>query len=290
MLGMNMLLWTAKVTPTHEDLLRELAGIGYTSVEIPLFDPDPAQAAEVGRLLDRIGLRRTGLAALGADDNPVSPDPAIRELARRNGRRAVDAAHELGARMLVGPFHSAFGVHSGQGPTPDEWKRSVDFIGELADYAAQQGVALSLEFLNRFECYLLNTTADTARLVAEVGRPNVGILYDTHHANIEDPDIAETIRAHVNLINHVHLSESHRGTPGRGQVDWKTTIQALSGARYGGSCVVEAFGTAVPELIPLVKVWRRCFATEMDLARDAHAFLAPMLATGRLDGSRERAA
>lgn len=290
MLGMNLLLWTAKVTPDHGPLLRDLREIGYTSVEVPLFDPDLAQARDLGRLLDGIGLRRTGLAALGADDNPVSADPAVRDLARQNGRKAVDAAAALGARMLVGPFHSGFGVHSGQGPTPDEWKRSIDFVGELADYAAAQDVALSLEFLNRFECYLVNTTADTARLVAEVGRPNVGILYDTHHANIEDPDIAETIRTYSPAINHVHLSESHRGTPGRGQVDWKATIRALGSAGYGGACVVEAFGTAVPELIPLVKVWRRCFETELGLAREAHAFLAPMLAAAKLGGSQARAA
>ncbi|MEJ1931287.1 sugar phosphate isomerase/epimerase [Nostoc sp. NIES-2111] len=149
---------------------------------------------------------------------------------------------------------------------------------------------LWLDSLNRFACSLPSPTADTARLVAEVGRPNVGILYDTHHANIEDPDIAATIHTHAHAINHVHLSESHRGTPGRGQVDWETTIQALSSARYGGSCVVEAFGTAVPELIPLVKVWRRCFDTEMGLAREAHAFLTPMLAAAKLDGSQARAA
>ncbi|MEJ1937545.1 sugar phosphate isomerase/epimerase, partial [Nostoc sp. NIES-2111] len=155
MLGMNMLLWTAKVTPAHEALLRDLAAIGYGSVEIPLFDADPAQARELGRLLDLIGLARSGLAALGAEDNPISADPAVRDLARQNARTAVDAAGELGARMLVGPFHSGFGVHSGAGPTPDEWKRSVDFVGDLADYAAPRGVSLSLEFLNRFECYLL---------------------------------------------------------------------------------------------------------------------------------------
>src|SRR5437868_6139531 len=101
MLGMNMLLWTAKVTPDHEPLLRDLAAIGYGSVEIPLFDPDPSAAEKLARVLEEIGLRRTALAALGADDNPISADPAVRRLALENGRRAVDAAQALGARMLV---------------------------------------------------------------------------------------------------------------------------------------------------------------------------------------------
>jgi D-psicose/D-tagatose/L-ribulose 3-epimerase len=144
---------------------------------------------------------------------------------------------------------------------------------EVAAYAADRQVKLSLEFLNRFECYLLNTTQETARFVKAVGAPNVGILYDTHHANIEDADIDDTFRRHASLINHVHISESHRGTPGKGQVDWKATFNAIRESGYAGDFVVEAFGQAVAELVPIVKIWRRTFDDELELATDAYRLI-----------------
>lgn len=273
MLGMNMLLWTADVTDEHRPLLEMLRKTGYEFVEIPIFHGEPEKCAALGPLLDDIGLARTALTARGAEDNPVSPDPAIRRLAVAHSCKAVDCAVALGAKTLVGPFHSGFGVFSGAGPTVDEWRWAIEGVAEVADYARGLGVALSLEFLNRFECYLLNTTAETAKFVAAVGADNVGILYDSHHANIEDPDIAETFRIYGRLFNHIHISESHRGTPGTGLVNWQAFFEAISALDYHGDMVIEAFGQGVAELVPIVKIWRRAFDSEENLARDGYRFV-----------------
>jgi D-psicose/D-tagatose/L-ribulose 3-epimerase len=273
MLGMNMLLWTADVGPEHRPVLEMLSRTGYGLVEIPVFHGDPDKCAALAALLDEIGLARTALTARGADDNPVSPDPAVRRLAVENSCKAVDCAVALGASTLVGPFHSGFGVLSGAGPTRDEWQWAVEGMVEVAAYARPLGVKLSLEFLNRFECYLLNTTADAARFVEAVGADNVGILYDSHHANIEDPDIRETFKRHGRLFNHIHLSESHRGTPGTGLVSWPTLFEAISALNYRGDFVIEAFGQGVPELVSIVKIWRKTFDSEETLARDGYRFL-----------------
>lgn len=273
MIGFNLLLWTADPGPQHRPLLNALKDIGYGLVEVPIFHRDEAKCAALASLLDELGLARSSLSARGADDNPVSPDPAVRRLAVENGKREVDCALALGATRIVGPLHSGFGVHSGGAPTRAEWDHALRALDEVATYARRHGVSLSLEFLNRFECYLLNTTEETARFVRELGAENVGILYDTHHAHIEDGDIGETLCRHGALINHVHLSESHRGAIGRGMVRWPEVFAALKQIRYGGDIVVEAFGTSVAELIPLVKIWRKAYDTEETLARDAYSFI-----------------
>lgn len=273
MLGFNLLLWTADPGIEHRSLFEFLKRTGYDLVEVPIFHGDSAKCAALAPVLDELGLARTALSARGADDNPVSPDPAVRKLAVENGCKSVDCALALGARKVVGPFHSGFGVHSGAGPTEAEWDRALKVMDEVAAYARRHGVSLSLEFLNRFECYLLNTTEDTARFVRELGASNVGILYDTHHANIEDGDISGTLRRNIKHINHVHVSESHRGALGKGMVQWPEFFSTIKAAGYDGDFVIEAFGTAVAELIPLVKIWRKAYDTEEGLARDGYAFL-----------------
>ena len=77
---------------------------------------------------------------------------------------------------------------------------------------------LAVEPLNRFECYALTTAADAARLVAKVGRPNYGYLYDTFHAHIEEANPTRALIDTLPAVAHFHLSENHRGRPGAGPV------------------------------------------------------------------------
>ena len=96
----------------------------------------------------------------------------------------------MGAKKLVGPLYAALGVFSGKGPSQQECKWAADGLREAGDHAKKAGVTLALEYLNRFEIYLLNCAADTAKLVREINHPNVKMMYDTFHANIEEKNIA----------------------------------------------------------------------------------------------------
>lgn len=271
--GMNLLLWTTHVTQAHEKTLNDIKEIGYDLVEVPVFDRDPDHHAKLGKVIQEIGLETSAVCACTPEGNPISADASVRAVAVEESKRAIDCCAALGADLICGPMHSTFGVFSGVAPTADEWKRSIEHMQIAAEYARTLNVRISSEFLNRFECYLLNTTADTSRWVDDVGAENVGILYDTHHANIEEKNAAAAITDHIHNINHVHISENDRSTPGMGQVRWKETFDALANVNYDGLLVVEAFGTSIPELIPVVKVWRKMFETEEKLAADALAFM-----------------
>ena len=143
-------------------------------------------------------------------------------------KATLECCQALGAKTLCGPYHSAIGEFSGAGPTADEWKWGVDIDAANAENAAQCGVMLGVEYLNRFECYLLNSAADTVRFVRDVDHPNCRMMYDTFHANIEEKNIAQAIRTAAPYTVHVHISENDRGTPGQGHVDWATNVHARS--------------------------------------------------------------
>ena len=271
--GMNMLLWTTHVTDAHLPQIELLKRLGYDIVEIPMFQYDPDHYARLGERIRDIGLEPLALTSRSPQDNPISADPAMRKHAVATGKLAIDCAVALGSPILTGPFHSTFGVFSGAGPTAQEWGWGVEGMRALGEHAGSQGITLGLEFLNRFECYLLNTTADTARFCDDTELDNVGILYDTFHAGIEEFDVGAAIRENTRRINHIHISENNRGTPGTGQVRWDATFDALKAVDYQGHLVVEAFALDLPELTPVVKVWRRLFESEEQLARDALAFM-----------------
>lgn len=272
--GMNLLLWTdTPYAEEHLPLLEALKRMGFDGVELPIFSGTPEDYAKLGGRLRDIGLECTAITVRNAEDDPISTDPAVRRAAAEATRQAVDCAAAAGSKLLAGPYYAAIGHFSGAPPTNEEWARSVEYMREVADYAAGQGLSLVLEFLNRFEIYLLNCTADTARFVREVDRPNVGVHYDTFHANIEEKDVRTAIVGAAGAIRHVHISENDRGTPGRGLVHWADNFDALREIGYEGWLTIEAFGQSLPGLVAATKIWRPLFASEQQLARDGLAFM-----------------
>ncbi|HET6881216.1 MAG TPA: sugar phosphate isomerase/epimerase [Pirellulales bacterium] len=271
--GMNMLLWTDTITDAHKPVMERLKRMGYDGVEFPIFDHDTKKYAALGRWFDEVGLERTVVTCRLNDDNPISPDPNVRALGVENNKRILDCAQAVGATLMAGPFHSALGGFTGACPTADEWKWGVESMRAVAEHAGQCGVTLAVEYLNRFECYLLNTAADTARFIRDVGHPNCRMMYDTFHANIEEKDIADAIRCCSQYTVHVHLSENDRGTPGAGHIPWDLTFDTLKETGYEGWFVIEAFGLALPALAAATKIWRRMFESEEQLSRDGLAFI-----------------
>jgi len=270
--GMNLLLWTGELNEGLLPVLDSLKKMGYDGVELPLFNTSLDYAAW-GRRLDSMGLERTAVTVRGEADNPISPDPAVRALGIENTKRAIDCCQAAGATTLVGPYHSALGFFTGKGPTADEWKWGVDSMRPVAEYAGQAGVMLGLEALNRFECYLLNTHADSTRFVREVNHPNCRAMYDTFHAHIEEKSIPQAIRACADVLCHVHISENDRSTPGSGNMRWAENFDTLRAVGYDGWMMIEAFSSALPELVAATKIWRRMYDSEEQLARDGLAFM-----------------
>lgn len=271
--GMNMLLWTSDVTEEHYPLLENLKAWGFDGVELPIFDMEAGKFQKLGKKLDALQLGRTAVTVCTDTENPISPDKAIRDAAVERLKKAIDMCAASGATHLCGPIHSALGSFSGAGPTADEWNWGKDTLAKAADYAQKNNVTLVCEYLNRFECYFLTNAADDAKFCREVNHPNLKMMYDTFHANIEEKDLAAAMKGCWDQVVHVHISENDRSTPGEGHVDWDTTFKTLKELKYDGWLMVEAFGLALPALAAATKIWRRMFPTEEYLAKNALAFM-----------------
>jgi D-psicose/D-tagatose/L-ribulose 3-epimerase len=271
--GLNMLLWTTDVNETHYPLLESIKGWGYDGVELPIFELDVARFKSLGGKLNRFGLERTAVTVSTGEANPISSSPAVRQAAVDRLKKVVECCHAAGVEKLCGPIHSALGQFSGAGPTAGEWNWCKETLTTVAEFARSAGVTLVVEYLNRFECYVLTSAADTSRFVKECNHPSLRMMYDTFHANIEEKDLAAAIKVCAPETVHVHISENDRSTPGEGHVDWDTTFKTLKEVSYEGWLVVEAFGLALPELAAATKIWRRMYPSEEYLATRALRFM-----------------
>jgi D-psicose/D-tagatose/L-ribulose 3-epimerase len=117
--------------------------------------------------------------------NPISEDAALRTAAVDHLKWALDCSAACGSDLICGPFHQPLGVFSGEPPTDVEKERAAEVHRQVAEYGQSVGVKVAIEYLNRFECYFINTLADAVAHVDRVGHDNFGTMYDTFHANIE---------------------------------------------------------------------------------------------------------
>jgi D-psicose/D-tagatose/L-ribulose 3-epimerase len=279
-IGINLLLYATSVTKEHTQLLKAMKEAGADGVEIPTMEGKVSDYVELGKILDDLGLERTSsMAFVTPDQNPVSDCPKQRQGAVDHLNWLIDCAQAMGSTVMCGPMFQTIGQFTGNGPTEVELARAAEALLQVADKAKSVGLALALEPLNRFECYLLNTLKDGAVFTRRVNHPAVGVLFDTFHANIEEKNMAAAIREHGRgVIRHVHCSANDRGIPGEDHIPWQGVLSALNAIGYDGWYVLEAFGRSLPGLAAATKIWRDMFPDAWDVARKGLPFVRKMLA------------
>ncbi len=208
-----------------------VAASGFDGVELAITNPTLLEASEVAEALEARGLRLLSITtgqASGLEGLSLSTED--QDVRRRAVARICDHmafAERFGAVVIVGSLRGADG--------------NMDILHEsLAECAASQPtVRIALEPLNRYESRLLNSIESTVRLIKSIGATNLGVLFDTFHANIEEVCIPEAIACAGDYLVHVHLADSNRWVPGFGHFDFTVIWEALAKLSYPHSLVLE---------------------------------------------------
>ena len=90
----------------------------------------------------------------------------------------------------------------------------VEGVGALGEHASQYGVPLLYEPLNRYETNVVNTVESGLKLIKSLSSPNVKLLCDLFHMNIEEVDIAAALRVGGAAVGHLHFVDSNRRPAG----------------------------------------------------------------------------
>ena len=173
----------------------------------------------------------------------LSADPAERDAAKDTIRDRLALAGMLSAvGVLVVPQFGRIPALPDLSPLASgaELERNLLLaqLRQLAPAAKAAGVSLFLEPLNRYEAYIVNRLEQGAAIAAEVG-PEIGVMADFFHMNIEEADISASIRANAGSLVYVHVADSNRLQPGRGHLDFRPGFRALKAIGYDGYLAIE---------------------------------------------------
>jgi sugar phosphate isomerase/epimerase len=229
---------------------QKAAMCGYDGLELMPINPRSLSAANVRMTLMRYSLQvaavSSGAIASATGLTLLHPDPDAAAQARSLLGDLIDFAARLGAPLVtIGSFRGWLKRVGG-----GEVARSqlVAILRQGAELAESRGVRLALEPLNRYESDVVSNVADGLIIIEDVDHPALGLLLDTYHMNIEEPDIASSIRTAASRLWHVHLGDSNRLAPGEGHFDFALAVDTLRAVGYSGFLSAELLPQPDPDL------------------------------------------
>ena len=169
----------------------------------------------------------------------------------------LNRLYKLNIKTIGGALYSYWPVdYTKKIDKTGDRQRSIEGVRDIAKVAEECGVNYCLEALNRFENYLINTAVEAVEFVKQVDNPNVKVMLDTFHMNIEEDSIGGAIRTAGKYLGHFHTGECNRRVPGRGRTPWREIAEALNDIGYEGGVVMEPFVKMGGTVGSDIKVWR----------------------------------
>lgn len=229
------------------------AATGYDGLELAPFTlTGPAQALEsldsagIRAVVESHGLVVTSLHWLLVAPKGLSltdPDPAIRKKTLAVVSRLTSLCAELGGRVLVHGSPKQRRIAGGES-RETAMGRLKEGLAYAAECAARDGVVYCIEPLPRCETELINTVAEAAELVRDIGRPSLRTMIDCRAAALaESQPVADLVRQWVptGLIAHMQANDRNSRGPGQGEDRFGPIFTALEASSYRGALAVEPF-------------------------------------------------
>jgi 2-dehydrotetronate isomerase len=228
--------------------IQAAAAAGFTAVECQF--PYEVEAGELERHLDRAGL---DLVLLNTPPGDFAAGE--RGLAGLPGREAefragLDRALEYASRVGCPQIHVMAGVR------PDGIDREACLeaykanLRAAAEACARAGKVALIEPINTRDIpgYVLNTPAEAAALIAELGVSGLMLQFDFYHAQIMSGDLARSFERHLPVIGHVQIAGvPERHEPDVGEVNYPYLFDLVDRLGYAGWIGCEYFPAASAE-------------------------------------------
>ena len=247
---------------------------GYDYIEMLMIEPDKIDVAMTKEVLSEYGLSATASLGLSPETDVTSTNPSIVKKGDELLRKVVDKLHAIGSTELCGVIYCSLGKYPGPASAENR-ANSISAVTRLADYAADKGININLEVVNRYETNIMNTGKEGLKFLEAVNRENAYLHLDTYHMNIEEDGMSQAVLDAGDALGYVHIGESHRGYLGSGNVDFDTFFTALKKINYSGPITFESFSSVVvdPALSNALCIWRNLWEDSDDLASHALKYM-----------------
>ncbi|MBL8155347.1 MAG: sugar phosphate isomerase/epimerase [Anaerolineae bacterium] len=277
-IGIYYAYWTHDWDADFHPFVDKVADLGFDVLEVNAGTIARMSSEERLRLkahADDRGIILTYCIGLPHAYDVASPDAAVRAKGVGFLQQMAKAVGEMGGGRIGGILHGAWPSTAipdgGSDPRP-YLDRSVVSMKEAAKTAEDHNVIFNVEVVNRFEQFMLNTCQQALEYVAAVGSPNVKILLDTFHLNIEEDFVGEALVQAGDKLGHLHIGENNRMPPGYGHMPWTEIAAALRRINYSGYVVMEPFVMPGGQVGRDIKVYRD-LAVGLDLDKEAQKAL-----------------
>ncbi len=226
----------------------QLVAFGYDGVELMVRNPRELDQAAIARTIAQHGLAvpDIGAAPIFGEDklSLMDTDPVIRQRTRERLRDVIDLAARFGAQIHAGSLR-------GRLPEGTQAQEALAWLSEglleIAEYGQPKGVRVLLEPLNHFEANVFLTVLEAVEFLRSLNHPNLGVLPDTFHMNIEERCLPASLMAAREYITHVHFADSNRWYPGAGHINFREVLEALRLIGYKRFITIEAKQEPDPE-------------------------------------------
>jgi len=247
---------------------------GYDYIEMLMIEPEKIDVVMTKEVLAEHGLSATASLGLSPETDVTSTNPSIVKKGDELLRKVVDKLHAIGSTELCGVIYCSLGKYPGPASAENR-ANSISAVTRLADYAADKGININLEVVNRYETNIMNTGKEGLKFLEAVNRPNAYLHLDTYHMNIEEDGMSQAVLDAGDALGYVHIGESHRGYLGSGNVDFDTFFTALKKINYSGPITFESFSSVVvdPALSNALCIWRNLWEDSDDLASHALKYM-----------------
>ena len=229
------------------------AELGYDGLEIAPFTLGDSpmllgttEIARVRRTVEAAGLVVTGLHWLlvkPAGLSLTTPDAAVRARTHEVMMRLTGLCAELGGRVLVHGSPRQRNVAAGE-THAIALARLREGLALAAEAARREGVTYCLEPLSRHETSVINTLAEAAEVVREVGSAHLRTMLDCSAAGLTEEESVPALIDRwlpTGLIAHVQVNDPNRRGPGQGEMRFGPIFAALESHKYDGAIGVEPF-------------------------------------------------
>ena len=180
---------------------------------------------EIVKLHKALGLYSSQLL-LANVEHMACPSAKTRQQVLDYMKRCSEFQLELGGRQVLVCW--GCGVHLAEMLPEQAWLNSINSIRSLAQWGRRDGLLVDLE-IEPHIYFILNSTDKAARMVEDIGLPNVFPNLDIGHFTInrEAPHRIEKIK---DKIIHIHLSETQgyehtNSIIGTGTVDFASYVR-----------------------------------------------------------------
>jgi len=222
-----------------EESIGKAARLGYDGVELALKRPDEIAKPDLKKLLKdnhmEVSCISSGQVWAARSLCFTDPDREKREELKKTFCGFIDLAADFGQKVNIGRTRGSVNEKAPQ--TSEEL--FLDMARFVSEYAAQRGVLLVLEPVNRYEINFINNLDQCVELLKKVDKPNFSMMPDVFHMNIEDAHIGEALIRNRQYVSYVHFADSNRHAPGDGHQNWDEIFGALKAIGYNGWTTVE---------------------------------------------------